>query len=129
MELKSKQRIRALLDNTNEAEQALWLALQKCHLRDYHFRRQAVIEPYLVDFLCVELKLVIQLKCRSTDVISPIDQQKQQFLQSHGYRTLCFWQHEVLSNLLGVVNSLIPTLTRRGLELDVLAPLTSDKEE
>jgi very-short-patch-repair endonuclease len=47
--------------NANDAEQALWLQLRGRRLGGYKFRRQWTIWPYVVDFYCLEAKLIVEV--------------------------------------------------------------------
>lgn len=53
-------RARKLRRQASDAECALWKQLRGRRLNGYKFRRQAVIEPYIVDFVCIEAKLIIE---------------------------------------------------------------------
>jgi hypothetical protein len=50
---------RSLRKNQTDVEQLLWKHLRNRHLYNYKFRRQFSIEPYIADFACLELKLII----------------------------------------------------------------------
>ena len=52
---------RNLRKNQTNVEQILWLQLRNRRFLNYKFRRQFPIEPYIVDFICLELKLIIEL--------------------------------------------------------------------
>ena len=54
-----KDLARNLRKNSTDAEQKLWHFLRKRQICGYKFRRQVVIEPYIVDFVCFEKKLVV----------------------------------------------------------------------
>ena len=51
---------RLLRKRASDAEQLLWRHLRGRRLAGYKFRRQVVIEPYIVDFLCYEAMLIIE---------------------------------------------------------------------
>ncbi|MFT4928525.1 MAG: very-short-patch-repair endonuclease [Phenylobacterium sp.] len=117
-----KHRIRSLCRNASDAERDLWQVLQKRNLSGYKFQRKVPIKDWLVDFLCAELKLVIQLDDGEGTALTQEDPQKRQFLTNNGYRIVYFLHNEVLNNPTGVANCLLPTLARRGLELSVPSP-------
>jgi very-short-patch-repair endonuclease len=77
-------------------------------MKHSHFRRQATIGPYFVDFTCHELKLVIEVDGRQHNKADHIvsGTTRTQFLESQGYRVLRFWNHEVLGNIEGVLESI-----------------------
>ncbi|MCW8964753.1 MAG: DUF559 domain-containing protein, partial [Gammaproteobacteria bacterium] len=53
-------RARALRRQSSDAENVLWRYLRARRLMGYKFRRQVVIEPYIVDFVCLETRLIIE---------------------------------------------------------------------
>ena len=56
-----KELARNLRTNSTDAERKLWQVLRKRQIGGYKFRRQLVIEPYIVDFVCLEKKLIVEL--------------------------------------------------------------------
>ena len=52
---------RSLRKNQTDVEQLVWKHLRNRQLYNYKFRRQFPIEPYIADFACLELKLIIEL--------------------------------------------------------------------
>lgn len=67
----------------------------------FKFRRQAAIDRYIVDFVCFELKLVIEVDggqhAEEQQLIR--DQQRTEFLQSRGFQVLRFWNCDVLDDI------------------------------
>ena len=61
------------------------------------FRRQMVIEPYIVDFTCIEAKLIIELDGGQHLQQLEKDIKRTEYLESLGYTLLRFWNHEYLS--------------------------------
>ena len=60
------------------------------------FRRQQVLGPYVVDFLCLEPKVVIEVDGGQHAEQISNDLQRTEYLKVLGYRVLRFWNHEVL---------------------------------
>ena len=87
------------------AERKLWSALRAAPIEGTHFRRQATIGPYFVDFACHQTRLVIEVDGggHAEDNRMAADAQRTAFLSSHGYRVLRFWNNDVLSNVEGVM--------------------------
>lgn len=56
-----KRNARQLRNNLTDAEKLLWYQLRRRQFADLKFRRQAVIGPYIVDFVCYEKRLIIEL--------------------------------------------------------------------
>ena len=55
-----KSLARELRQQATDAERMLWKYLRAHRLADYKFRRQVVIEPYIVDFVCLEARLIVE---------------------------------------------------------------------
>lgn len=56
-----KELARNLRKNSTDAERKLWQYLRKKQISGFKFRRQVVIEPYIVGFVCFEKKLIVEL--------------------------------------------------------------------
>ena len=96
---------RELRRNMTPAERALWQYLRKRQL-GVKFRRQAPIGRYIVDFVCFEVKLVIEVD-GAHHANNPNDKVRDAWLASQGFRVLRFWNHEVLHNAEGVVSVIL----------------------
>jgi very-short-patch-repair endonuclease len=92
-------RARQLRRDSTEAEKTLWRHLRARQLNGAKFRRQHRIGPYIVDFVCLELHLIIELDGGQHAFDTPA---RTNFLVSEGYRILRFWNNEVLANPEGV---------------------------
>jgi very-short-patch-repair endonuclease len=94
---------RKLRRNPTPAEYKLWWHLQKRRLNGLKFRRQKPIGPFIVDFVCLEVKLIVELDGNSHRKNRDYDQNRTDWLLHHGYRVLRFWNNEVDTNLEGVI--------------------------
>jgi very-short-patch-repair endonuclease len=95
-----------------DAERLLWGALRSRRLIGYKFRFQATIEPFVVDFLCVEARLIVEIDGSQHN--AEVDAGRTHFLQSRGYRILRFWNNEVVENLDGVLEVVMAALDADG---------------
>jgi len=86
-----------------QPERALWYWLRKSQLDGWKFRRQATIGSFIVDFLCPELELVIELDGESHIGTGFRDQSRDSKLIGQGYRVLRFTNDDVLTNIEGVL--------------------------
>ena len=86
---------RRLRRDMTDAERRLWHHLRRRQLRGYRFRRQFPIGPYIVDFACLEAKLVIEVD-GSQHFDATDDIERTQRLHEHGYQVLRFWNNDVL---------------------------------
>ena len=77
-----------------------------------HFRRQATIGPYYVDFACHTNRLVIELDGgqHASGVQAGRDVERDAFLRSNGYRVLRFWNNDVMQNVEGVLTVIADAL-------------------
>lgn len=80
------------------AEQALWFELRRGRVLGTHFRRQAVIGPFVVDFVCHAAKLAIEIDggAHNAPDVAARDVERQQWIEGRGYRVLRFANAEVL---------------------------------
>jgi very-short-patch-repair endonuclease len=93
---------RNLRRDQTEAEKLLWSRLRSRQLEDAKFVRQFPIGPYIADFACRSLMLVIELD-GGQHADNPKDIERTRLIESFGYRALRFWNNEVLSNPEGVL--------------------------
>jgi len=99
-------RSRVLRREASEAEKVLWRQLRGRQLEGYKFRRQVVFEPYIVDFVCLEARLIIEADGgQHTDRVV-YDALRTTKLESKGYRVLRFWNHQVLGELQNVLEEI-----------------------
>lgn len=86
-------------------EQVLWNYLKASQL-GVKFRRQQPLGAYIVDFMCAQARLIVELDGRQhTD--SLVDAKRDAFMKRAGYRVLRFWNNEVNDNLEGVLSQIL----------------------
>jgi very-short-patch-repair endonuclease len=93
-----------------DAEGALWTMLRDRRLADFKFRRQRIIAPYIVDFVCLRSFLVIEAD-GSQHADNRSDTRRDAFLARQGLRVLRFWNNDVLTNSAGVFDAIFAALT------------------
>ena len=93
------------------AEEKLWARLRTNHLEGFHFRRQQVIEPYIVNFYCHQAAIVIEVDGGVHLEQEEYDREREQALQARGLRVVRFSNHEVMHNLDGVLEAILQTCT------------------
>jgi very-short-patch-repair endonuclease len=96
------KRLRA---NATPHERILWRALKDLPMDGSHFRRQAPIGPYIVDFLCPAKRLIIELDGghHNEDDTAERDRARQSWLENEGYRVIRFWNSEITADLTAVL--------------------------
>ena len=94
-----KEKAEEMRKNPTEAESAMWEMLRGKNL-DAKFRRQHIIGDYIVDFVCLDKQLVVELDggYHNAPEQKELDRQRTNFLQSKGFSVLRFTNEEVLGN-------------------------------
>jgi len=108
IQLKRKERTelsRQLRKDLTEAERALWARLRGYQVSGLKFRRQQPIGPYIVDFVCFEKKIVIEVDGgqHGEESVRQRDDERTAWLHGEGFRVLRFWNNEALANLEGLL--------------------------
>ena len=111
MEAKTKF-AKQLRRNQTDAERVMWFRLRDRRLAGWKFKRQVPIDRFIVDFCCAEAKLIVELDGGQHDQNRAQDLVRTEILESRGYRVLRFWNHNVLQNLDGVLESVLSALDR-----------------
>lgn len=106
----------SLRKNQTDAESMLWYRLRNRGLNGYKFRRQVPIGPYIADFVCMEMRLVVELDGGQHAEQVTYDHEREGFLRSEGYVVVRYWNNEVLGNLDGVLETLTLALSLRERE-------------
>lgn len=94
---------KSLRSNQTDAENRLWYYLRNRNFFGYKFRRQHIIKGYIVDFVCIEKKLIIELDGSQHLETKRYDEKRTWILGQLGYLVLRFWNNEVLENTFGVL--------------------------
>ena len=108
---------RKLRRDPTEAEKRLWSKLRAGQLDGHKFVRQIGIGPYVVDFVCRDAKLVVEVD-GSQHADSSKDAERTSFLNKLGYRVMRSWNNEVLSNTDGVLELIVAALARDQQQTD-----------
>jgi primosomal protein N' (replication factor Y) len=106
-----KARARKLRNNLTETERALWRDLRDRQL-GFRFRRQFPIPPYIVDFACIEARLIIEVD-GGQHAAATNDSRRDDKLYRQGWRVLRFRNNDVLENPEGVLQVIAKALGRR----------------
>jgi very-short-patch-repair endonuclease len=102
---------RALRLQMTEAEKVMWSKLRDRRLDGVKFKRQKPIAGYIVDFVALDLKLVVEIDGGQHAERAMQDAARTKVLEESGYHVVRFWNHDVLGNIEGVLEALIQELT------------------
>ena len=88
---------------STEAEKLLWNHLRAKQMHGLRFRRQEPIGRYIVDFLCYEVRMVIEVDGGQHCAAKARDNERDDWLKNQGFNVLRFWDNAVLTNIEGVL--------------------------
>jgi very-short-patch-repair endonuclease len=122
---------RGLRRRATDAERLLWRHLRNRQIAGVEFRRQKPNGPFIVDFVAMEHRLVVEIDGGQHARMTAADRLRSVTLENAGYRVIRFWNNDVLQNIDGVLErirealfferpdrvkspTLTPTLSRPG---------------
>ncbi|MBN1663077.1 MAG: DUF559 domain-containing protein [Deltaproteobacteria bacterium] len=90
-----------------KAEACLWkYVLRAAQMKGYQFRRQRPVLSYIADFMCKELRLVIEVDGITHDSKLEKDKRRTDELRQAGFHVIRFTDEEVLTNIQGVASEI-----------------------
>jgi very-short-patch-repair endonuclease len=111
---KKLQFAKNLRHNQTDAEGLLWYYIRSKQLGGFKFKRQQIIGKYIVDFVCFEKELIIELDGSQHGEIDIIksDKTRDDFLKYRGFKILRFWNEEIYKNCFEVLDFIYFQLKR-----------------
>ena len=102
---RARRRSVQLRQSMTDAELILWSRLRKRQIEGQHFRRQHPVGPYITDFACVALKLIVEVdgNTHGTDQEIAHDTRRTVYLERQGWSVLRCFNIDVYRNLDGVI--------------------------
>ena len=94
-----RERARRLRREQTPAEARLWARLRGRQLHGAKFRRQVPVGPFIAEFLCKELSLVIEADGGQHGDQEDYDARRTAWLEAEGFQVLRFWNHDVLTDI------------------------------
>ena len=107
----SIQKAGALRKSLTNAERLLWRHLRNRQLEGFKIRRQHPIGPYIVDFICLDKKLIIELDGGQHADRIDYDGRRTQYFETMGYRVIKFWNNEILRQTDSVLTAILKEIT------------------
>jgi very-short-patch-repair endonuclease len=119
---------RRLRSNMTDAEQRLWRLLRRKQVSGFKFRRQHPFDDYIIDFVCLEAMLAVEVDGGQHNEHQAEDKARTENLQRAGFRVLRFWNNDVLNDIESVTGVIwralqelhptpIPTFPLKGKEI------------
>src|SRR4051812_44673275 len=87
---------RQLRLHPSKAQNVLWFYLRNKQLEGLKFRREHVIGPYIVDFVCLSKRLIIEIDGGQHALQTVYDGNRTRWLKGQGFFVLRFWNNQVL---------------------------------
>jgi len=92
-----------LRQDATDAERVLWRELRAHRFAGFKFKRQEPLGSFVVDFVCYEAKLIVELDGGQHADQKEADEDRTRWLSSRGFRVVRFWNNDVLTNIAGVM--------------------------
>jgi very-short-patch-repair endonuclease len=102
--------VKSLRRNLTDSERLLWKSLRAKQLSGSKFRRQEPIGPYIVDFVCYDKRLIVEVDGGQHRADEIQDRKRDDWLNQQGFKVLRFWNNEVLGNIDGVLERIAENL-------------------
>ena len=113
---------KTLRHNLTDAEKKLWYHLRAHRFMGRKFKRQKPIGRYVVDFVCLEKKLIIELDGGQHAENLEYDQARDAWLHSQGYTVLRFWNNEMMDEMEGVLERIRLAIEHEAVFSATLSP-------
>ena len=104
-----KWKARELRKNLTKQEQKIWHIIRNKQFYGYKFLRQYAIPPYIVDFICREKKIIIEIDGGQHNNPCDIeyDKKRTEFLNTLGFKVIRFWNSDIDNNIVGAYQVLL----------------------
>jgi len=112
--IRLEKRQRALRNAPTDAESKLWQHLRYCQIENCKFRRQHLFGDFILDFVCLERKVIVELDGSQHVDATTYDSKRSRFLEQAGFVVLRFWNNEVFQNMEGVLEVILRTTRDRA---------------
>ena len=111
--MNTTEKTRTLRKNMTKQERLLWQFLRKKNINGLKFRRQYPIGKYIVDFICNEKRLIIEIDGGQHNENQNIvyDQERTKYLETKGFKVIRFWNLDIENNIEGVYLEILKHLT------------------
>lgn len=113
---------RKLRKQMTPEEHILWYHLRSKRFSNYKFRRQFPIDKYVVDFICLTKRLIVEADGGQHNQ-SADDAERDKYLSGQNFRILRFWNNDINQNLESVLQKIYNGLTNPHPNCEILRPL------
>jgi very-short-patch-repair endonuclease len=127
---RTRHQAKSLRRRPTDAERKLWYVLRSMKPMGIHFRRQAPIGAFIVDFVWYAGELVVEIDGgQHAELQREYDQRRTAWLQSQGYRVLRFWNNDVLKTPRVVGEAILAAAREEKRSIPTPTPIPSPQGE
>jgi len=103
-----RENAKFLRKNMTQQEQKIWSVIRNRQFYGFRFLRQYVIGSYIVDFICRERNIIIEIDGGQHNTSESIvyDEERTKYLETKGYKIIRFWNCDIDNNIEGVYEEL-----------------------
>ena len=112
MKSDSLSNAKRLRKNQTDAERKIWQNIRNRQLGDFKFKRQYPVGPYILDFVCIDKKLVVEIDGGQHMERQEKDRERTRYLEVKGYRVIRFWNDQVVKETPAVLESILEYLNK-----------------
>jgi very-short-patch-repair endonuclease len=113
---------RDLRSNMTDTERFVWHKIRKKQFAGFRFRRQHPIDAYIVDFVCLEARVILELDGGQHAVQQEKDAERTRKLEELGFRVVRFWNFDVLKEWDAVEQVIVAALMEGRRSSEALPP-------
>lgn len=106
MPINLTQAAKVLRRMSTDAERLLWRHLRAKQMEGLKFRRQEQIGRFIADFVCYEKMIIVEADGGQHALEVEKDEERTLWLNAQGFTVLRFWNHEILTNCEGVLETI-----------------------
>ena len=100
--------------NPTEAERILWEQLRSKKLEGYKFRQQHLIDDFIVDFVCLSKKLVVEVDGKIHETTKEYDGERTKVLEEKGFKVIRFKNEEIIGDLDNVLEKILEAIEKQA---------------
>ena len=107
-----RQRAKNLRKQSTDAERHIWYNLRANRL-GFKFKRQVPLGVYIVDFACLEKRLIVEIDGGQHLENQAYDMERTVWLNARGFKVLRFWNNDVLQQTTSVIEVIMQALSEK----------------
>ncbi|MDQ7050418.1 MAG: DUF559 domain-containing protein [Enterobacterales bacterium] len=107
-----KHRSKELRKNQTKQEELLWYHFRGRRFKGFKFRRQFIIQIYIVDFVCLNKRLIVEIDGSQHQENKGYDTKRDKILKDQGFKILRYWNNEIDFKLVDVLEDILRALEK-----------------